>query len=261
MNQSIDLTKSPVQWLPKKPAYQRKICFDFVKAGEKSVVAIHKWPQVAHRFASGLKGTYTSMEEMESKDLMKWSSKIEQHEGTARAVATIDFATKCMTKVSSELRSVYNRFKKGDIPKIARYTKHQEVILALLDVASKDDLSSVLIALQRIGQIDGAVLYRRELWNEMPRAIEAYQAGNFESLQDAAWQVRDQARRFGRKVEYRTVSRTLLIKGLEFDHAIVLDADQLDDAKNLYVAMTRGVKSLTVLSESPTIVREPFGEL
>ena len=91
---SIDLRNSPVRWLPKNPSNQRRTCFDFVKTLEKSVVAIHKWPQAAHRFASGLRGTYTSMEEMECKDLLTCSSEIYQCEGTARAVAIINFAAK-----------------------------------------------------------------------------------------------------------------------------------------------------------------------
>jgi DNA helicase IV len=53
-------------------------------------------------------------------------------------------------------------------------------------------------------------------------------------------------------VDRRIVSRTLLIKGLEFDHAIVANADELD-AKELYVAITRGSKSLTILSAKPVI--------
>jgi hypothetical protein len=48
------------------------------------------------------------------------------------------------------------------------------------------------------------------------------------------------------------VSRTLLVKGLEFDHAVVLNGAEYD-VRNLYVAMTRGSKSLTVLSGSPTM--------
>jgi hypothetical protein len=55
------------------------------------------------------------------------------------------------------------------------------------------------------------------------------------------------------------VGTTLLVKGLEFDHAVVLDADALD-AKNLYVALTRGARSLTVVSRGPdhwTRMRRP----
>ena len=49
-----------------------------------------------------------------------------------------------------------------------------------------------------------------------------------------------------------TVSRTLLVKGLEYDHAIVLDADKLD-TKQLYVALTRGSHRLTILSRQPVL--------
>lgn len=48
------------------------------------------------------------------------------------------------------------------------------------------------------------------------------------------------------------MSRTLLIKGLEFDHTVILDADE-HDAKNFYVAATRPTRSLTICSASPTI--------
>jgi hypothetical protein len=257
----IELRGSPIQWLPCTPNNQRKTCFELAQANEKSVVAIHRWSQSAHKFASTLKGLYTSMEEIECKDLMMWSERIEQAQRLSRPLAVIDFAAMCMTKVSSELRSVREQFSKEKKPQIKPNRKHLDIILALLEVVSRDDMSPVLESLQLISQINGTVLYRRELWYEMIRAIKAYQADGFDSLRDAAWATRDQARRFGRRTgDYRVVSRTLLVKGLEFDHVVVLDADQLD-LKNLYVAMTRGSKSLTVLSKSPLITRGPFAEL
>lgn len=39
---------------------------------------------------------------------------------------------------------------------------------------------------------------------------------------------------------------TLLVKGREYDHAVILDADSLN-ARDLYVVMTRGAKSLTII--------------
>jgi integrase len=71
-------------------------------------------------------------------------------------------------------------------------------------------------------------------------------------LADHAWQVRDERRQHGRRVDRRTVSRTLLIKGPEFDHALVLDAESLS-VNELYVAITRGSTSLTVLSAGPIV--------
>lgn len=64
---------------------------------------------------------------------------------------------------------------------------------------------------------------------------------------EAAWQVRSRTRMVGRRHPRCAVGTTLLVKGLEFDHAVVLNPEDLD-ARNLYVAMTRGAKSLTVFS-------------
>ena len=50
--------------------------------------------------------------------------------------------------------------------------------------------------------------------------------------------------------------KTLLVKGLEYTHTIVLDANILD-ANNLYVAMTRGSTSLTVLSDRSRLTPRP----
>lgn len=48
------------------------------------------------------------------------------------------------------------------------------------------------------------------------------------------------------------MSRTVLIKGLEFDHAVVLDADR-HNVVNLYVALTRASSTLTVLSAGSAV--------
>jgi hypothetical protein len=50
----------------------------------------------------------------------------------------------------------------------------------------------------------------------------------------------------------RAVGSTLLLKGLEAEVAVVLDAANLD-ARNLYVAMTRGSKKLIICSETPVL--------
>lgn len=54
-------------------------------------------------------------------------------------------------------------------------------------------------------------------------------------------------RHSGRPISHRKlIGTTLLVKGLEYDHAVILHADSLD-VKDLYVAMTRGAKSLTII--------------
>lgn len=70
------------------------------------------------------------------------------------------------------------------------------------------------------------------------------------SLSEAAEKYHREFRYKGRPVgRRRLIGTTLLVKGLEFDHAIVLDAVSLS-RKELYVALTRGAQSLTIVSTS-----------
>lgn len=167
----------------------------------------------------------------------------------------IDFASDCLTKVGPELATIKRRLLRskpagggGSI------RKHAEVLLLLEAVAASEFLEPVLAALQGMQRLQGALLFRRELWESFKRAVRECVNGSDDSLVNAAWAVRDRVRRNGRAAERRTVSRTLLVKGLEYDHAIVLDADKLD-SKQLYVALTRGSHRLTILSRQPVLGR------
>ena len=67
------------------------------------------------------------------------------------------------------------------------------------------------------------------------------------NLTEAANKYQRDMRHTGRPISHRKlIGTTLLVKALEYDHAVILDADSLD-AKNLYVAMTRGAKTLTIV--------------
>jgi DNA helicase-2/ATP-dependent DNA helicase PcrA len=254
--QPIDLDQAPICWLRSTENNQRRICFDKIRAAG-TVIAIHPENHHAHgchKLASQLRGNYHSIEEMEAKALMKWARQIELAHTNERAVATIDFASECMTQVSTQLRGIKDKFSASgtSTPDFSRIRKHEAIAAALVSASHSDDLADVVNALRLIREIGDAYLYRADLWYEMLRSIKAYLAGGFSSLPDAAWHVRTQARFSGRRDFQRIVSRTLLVKGLEFDHAIVLDADNMD-TKNLYVALTRGSKSLTVLSQEPVL--------
>jgi hypothetical protein len=56
----------------------------------------------------------------------------------------------------------------------------------------------------------------------------------------------------GRPLPRRAVGSTLLLKGLEAELVVILIADTLN-ARNLYVAMTRGSKRIIVCSLSPVL--------
>ena len=72
------------------------------------------------------------------------------------------------------------------------------------------------------------------------------------SVRSAVIAIRNHTRIVGRRPDQRVVSRPLLVKGLEYDHVIVVAADGYS-ASELYVALTRGRSSVTVVSKSKTL--------
>jgi hypothetical protein len=252
--QGIDLREAPVQWVDgsdpqTKASNQREACFRAARREGESVVAIHKWPNQCHDVASGLNGKFSCVEAIDTKDLYEAARSLDTTCGYNRAVAVLDFAGKCITQVKTALKTIRNAFEAGRPPKVR---KNAEVAQALLAVAKDDSLAAVEHALLALVGVEKAVVYRRELLGEMRKAIRAVMAGEASNLEDAVWVVRNRSRRLGRILPRCAVGTTLLVKGLEFDHAVVLDADSYD-AKNLYVALTRGSKSLTVVSKSSVI--------
>jgi hypothetical protein len=249
----IDLRGAPVQWVDgsdptTKAMRQRMACFDAAKDEAESVVAIHQWPNQCHVVARGLKGKFSCVEAIDTKDLYEAACAIDGSSGNGRAVVVLDFAGKCMTKMNT-LEVIRGALEIGRSPNVR---KNVEVAQALLAVAQEDSLAAIAPALQVLGRVEHAVVYRRELLHEMQKAIHAVMAGEAASLEEAVWIVRNRSRRLRRIMPRCAVSTTLLVKGLEFHHAVVLDADAYD-AKNLYVALTRGSKSLTVVSREMVI--------
>jgi DNA helicase-2/ATP-dependent DNA helicase PcrA len=121
----------------------------------------------------------------------------------------------------------------------------ERTILTFQRARSPDAAASILSALSE--QSDTRV-FRPTVLRTSSRAL-ILAASEGISLHDAAIRVREQNRMFGRPLPKRAIGSTLLLKGLEAEVAVVLNADELD-ARNLYVAMTRGSKSLTLCSSS-----------
>lgn len=222
------------------------VCQRYLKTRER-VVVIGERPNSCHSFARTLGGKYESMEEIYSADLLSWTDKIEKASGRDRALAVLDFAKKCLTGMS-ELNTVAKYVDQNNVEKLSAYTKYPKIASALAQVMLDADLARVIDAMDSFrSELPSSSVFRWELWHEMRRSIALYSSGQHPSLCQAAWQLRNRTSQIGRRVNHRTVSRTLLIKGLEFDHAIVLNANALGP-KDLYVAMTRGARSLTVFT-------------
>ncbi len=213
---------------------------------QNSVVAIRRLQHAAHRTAANLRGVFTSMEEMDCRDLFIAARELDTKAGPARALAVLNFASKCMTKVSTHLGPASKAIAAGKAP-TTRGGKTEPAVRALALAADNDTPANLLAALREMSRLPDVVVYRAELNEEMCRTFQQAVHAPGRSYADAAWAVRDRTRRRGRPAQGRVISRTLLVKGLEFDHAIILDFDEFTSAKEKYVALTRPRRSLTVL--------------
>lgn len=229
---------------------QRNCCLRVASGNDSDgVIAILHWPNSRHSLARQLKGVFSCLEAIDTGDLFDSAEAIGQSASFERAVAVIDFASMCLTKVAPELKGIRSAFADGRIPRVR---KHSAQLAALLEVIAEPTFGPVERSLQAIRKLEGSVLYRRELLHECERALRLVLTEEAETLLDASWIVRNRTRRLGRRLPRCGIGSTLLVKGLQFDHAILLDVEGYDPA-NLYVALTRGSKSLTIVSQSRTI--------
>ena len=262
MKGSLDLRDPAVQWrrLPESKAAaaieKSKVCQEKM-ACSGSLVAIATWAGQCHNMAKKLSGVYSCVEKVDLDELYDYADRISQTSGLDRAGAVLEFAGCCMSNVSSANKWIANALERGNVVKPGAKYYRQYVSLSRVVAAGHDGMADAVIgAIDEITQVEGCHVYRRELLSEMRHSLREYATGRFSSLREAAWHARNATRQVARTPRGKLLGRTLLVKGLEFEHAVVLDAEQMD-ARNLYVAITRGSRSLTVLARQPVLTVQP----
>ncbi len=121
---------------------------------------------------------------------------------------------------------------------------------AYLEAATSRNMIHFLLSLRNT---DGVEVVRSDLFNRVLAVLRKQNLHPELSLMEAAESYQGEFRYKGRPVgKKKLIGTTLLVKGLEFDHAIILDAASLPK-KELYVALTRGARSLTIISTNPVL--------
>lgn len=218
----------------------------------ESVIALHGGDQQSknktHRLARTMAGRFSSIEEVEGKDLHSFLKKL----GSAKTVQAgfllaIEFAKKCFTGVADALTA---GTKRGEVANLRKGTKYPLVLQAANDYLNNptsDHLKVFFLALKTNPETSA---YRRDLLYRFLCVLKMHVDGEGVTLVEAGVRYQREMRHTGRPISHqKLIGTTLLVKGLEYDHAVILNADALD-AKDLYVAMTRGSKSLTIIGTS-----------
>lgn len=166
-------------------------------------------------------------------------------DGQAALSQLVIFAESLMTNVGA--RKLIKRVQ-SLLKKTAR-KKASDVEEAAIGFLNSPTFTHAIDLLKTINQQSGVKTYRPAILRACIKAMQLCVDYPDLTFSEAAIRIREQNRILGRPLPKRAVGSTLLLKGLEADVAVVLNADSLD-AKNLYVAMTRGCRKLVICSKS-----------
>jgi DNA helicase-2/ATP-dependent DNA helicase PcrA len=216
--------------------------------GEGSVLIIGEStsPDSQRRFASQTPEAVT-VEAVDLRDLISFAKNFDINAPNALQQIA-EFAQNVMTNVgAADLINRVNILTRGVGRKAP--TDVERAALAFQDNRTPQHVSDLIVEINKEG---GVRAHRPDVLRACMRALQIHAASDEISFYEAAVRMREQNRLLGRTLPKRAVGSTLLLKGLEAEAVVILNADGLD-ARNLYVAMTRGSKAVVICSRSPTL--------
>lgn len=228
--EQIDLTDSPqeVNWinLDGTEDQDRQIRAGNTQAitnnGGVLIIGKSTSPRSQQEFASQIPSAKT-VESVELRDMLSFAKDFD-FQATDACQKLITFASSFMTNVRNlEMEDASRRFN------------------------SKRTAEAAITLLSDIRQQSTVRVYRPDVFRACIAALKSCNCINDLNFYEAAIQAREQNRLLGRTLPNRAVGSTLLLKGLEAEVSVILDATEMN-AQNLYVAMTRGSKQLVICS-------------
>lgn len=251
---------APITWARyenevEPPAAWAASCRSVGAAPNETVVAILKWPNECKDLAKRMGGRWPIVERFDDPDLLRLGVKVVDADGPTIVAELVEFVSERMTGIGTALKTAVEAIKAGR--GTSRITKNREHAERLGTLANAPTPSNALSWLEGVlAHRDDWWLYRRECVFQLREALSHCSGSTFVELPDMVAAARTRARHRGRRTHRRTIGTPLLVKGLEFDHTVLLWEPNHLSVQGLYVALTRASKSLTIMSRSRTLIPE-----
>lgn len=248
---AIDLTTAPeeVSWVhldgTEDMARQMRAARTAPPTADGRVLIIGRStsPQSQRDMASRTPGAVT-VENVDLRDFVDFAKRFDFTAADAFSKLAA-FAGDVMTNVGApDLITRVGSLQRGTARKAP--TDTEQAALAFCAAPSPKSAANLLIEINKEG---GVRQHRPAVLRACMKALEQCDGTEGNTFYDAAVRIREQNRLIGRPLAKRSVGSTLLLKGLEADVCVILEAHDLN-AKNLYVAMTRGSAKLVLCSRS-----------
>jgi hypothetical protein len=241
-----------LNWKASDPTRLATSAFQRHPEGE-SVLVLGQWAGDANEVARNLNGMYGVMEDLQGRFMVDFLTAIDASTPSSYASLLAAFAKDCFSGLGRIDRAIQIKLDQGQPVGHLNRPGLEPVLSALDTLLAEPSLSSLLSAMSMVAATPSLQLFKREAWNDSRKAIETSSENPEVSCVAALSRIRDALRHTGRTPSKRVVSRTVLVKGLEYDHVIIANADILTSYRNLYVALSRARKTLTIFSASPRI--------
>ncbi|MCK6254344.1 UvrD-helicase domain-containing protein [Pseudomonas fragi] len=247
---SIDLSKAPkgVEWirLEGTTAQMNETRLATAKrkfAGTALIIADSKNKESQWQTARRARATMVEANDM--MDFIKFAATFDPH-----AQSSLDEAVHYFGNLLSGLspENLIARTRSLDAGRAkTEASRIEEIALAYLRAPSHRSAAEMLDAFYDTADV---FAFRPDIMRLCSKALRA--VNETVTFHAAAMRERERFRHLPRTMRPRSVGSTLLLKGLEADVAVILEPEKMN-AKNLYVAMTRGSKQLFICSSSPIL--------
>lgn len=230
-----------------------RACRNLCATSTDTAVAILKWPGSCRDLAKRMGGRWPVVERFDDPDLLQLGIGLATADGPTAVEALVEFVSERMTAVGSALKTAVEAIRAGrGVSRIIKYRHHADRLSAL---ASAPTPANALAWLEGVlAHRDDWWLYRRECVFQLREALRHCTGDTLAELPERVAAARTRARHRGRHAHRRTIGTPLLVKGLEFEHAVLLWEPDSFSVQGLYVALTRASKSLTIVSHSRTLI-------
>lgn len=241
--QAIDLREGPLTYIQSNDAFDMRLFFESMNERVGTTAAIYCWRNTCNDLAKLTRGAYQSIEEIAAQRLsdfaIAWDAAQLNPAGRGAALKAL-------------------------LDDVITHSAHTEAALGVALPAAWHRLCQSGLAKDALDVIRleraqaSARTFRGELLGDARRAISDVAEGRHQSMVAACEAVRHRLSIVGRAPVLRTISTPLLLKGLEFDHVLIPDANhyvrqRCAQAKLFYVAISRAKHSLTISSRSPIL--------
>ncbi len=230
------------------PTAVAALAHSFRDFGE-TVVLLDKWPNDVAQHASRLGGSYSVMEDIQGRFMREQLDLLPSDGDGGLANWLAGFAKACIVGLSGIDAPILTRLGAGST--VGHFSRNglEPALEAFDRLLANPTYEQLELEARVIQAIPHLKIYRWEAWNDTLEAV-GMTVENAEAPLVNFSRVRERLRRGGRRSHARIASRTLLVKGLEYDHVIIANLSNLRDPRNLYVALSRARKSVTVVSGS-----------